>query len=134
MKSIGDKAEYIPARNKDLYEVYKRKVSETRQIRLLDVLGEVVKSPAKRFYIGERQAQVAVTSLLNGRPVPGVRPERRRMYDEIYRRCLDAMSGGRAVPLAELVREVIAQPAPEFYLTPGSAKVILHYIRKEGRG
>lgn len=129
MKHVGDVAEYITARNKDLYQVFREKLEAARQVRMSAIVSEVVKSPAKRFYISDRRAQDVITHLLSGGSIDDMRPERKRMFMEIYRRCLTEMESGRAVPLVELVRDVISQPAPEFYITTGSALVYLYSIK-----
>lgn len=133
MKNVGDTSEHRPARNTDLYEVFLKKLEESRQVQLRTVLEQTVKSPAKRFYVGRRRAQDVVTHLLGGGNLDGMRPERARMFSEIFTRCKAMMESGRAIPLPDLIDEVLRQPAPEFYLTPGSAAVIIHYIRTEKR-
>lgn len=130
MKHVGDNADYIAARNKDLYSVFREKIENARQVKMYEIVSETVKSPAKRFYISDRRAQDVITHLLEGGNIDDMRPERKRMFMEIYSRCLNEMQSGRAVPLVELVREVIKQPAPEFYITTGSALVYLYSIRK----
>lgn len=132
MRNFGDTADYRPSRNKDLMEAYKRNVESERIVRFSDIVEKTIHSPAKRFYIGERRAREVMAYLFKGGKLNGMRPERERMYKEIFDRCSAIMESGRAAPLQEIVREVIAQPAPEFYLTLGSAKVILHHIRHEG--
>ena len=129
MKHVGDIADYVAARNKDLYAVFKEKFEKARQVNMSEIVAETVKSPAKRFYISDRRAQDVVTRLLEGESIDGMRPERKRMFMEIYNRCLERMQSGTAVPLVELVRDVIKQPAPEFYITTGSALVYLYGIK-----
>lgn len=130
MRHQGSIADYISARNKDLQAVFREKLENARQVRISKIVEESVKSPAKRFYVSERRAQDVVTRLIDGESIDDMRPERRRMFLEIYSRVLLQMQSGRAVPLVEIVREVIKQPAPEFYLTPGSALVYLYNIKK----
>lgn len=133
MKHVGDVAEYISARNKDLLAVFRSKLEAARQVKIPDIVRDTVKSPAKRFYISDRRAQDVITRMLEGGSIDNMRPERKRMFQEIYRRCLNEMNSGRAVPLVELVREVISQPAPEFYITPGSAIVYLCKIKNNSK-
>ena len=129
MKQVGDVAEYISARNKDLFSVFRDKLEKAKRVRIPDIVRDTVKSPAKRFYISDRRAQDVITRMLEGESIEGMRPERKRMFQEIYKRCLEEMNAGKAMPLVELVRDVISQPAPEFYITPGSAIVYLCRIK-----
>ena len=129
MKHAGAVADYISARNEDLYSAFRKNLEAARKVKISDIVEKTVKSPAKRFYTSDRRAQDVITRLLEGGSIDDMRPERKRMFEEIYRRCMERMSSGRAVPLVELVREVIAQPAPEFYITTGSALIYLCRIK-----
>lgn len=53
------------------------------------------------------------------------------MYEEIYNRVFKLQEECPELTISELCAKVIAQPAPKFYLTPGSAKVMVCKARKQ---
>ena len=54
-----------------------------------------------------------------------------RMYEEIYRRVAIMREKHPDKTTSELCAMVVIQPAPKFYLTPGSAKIMVCKARKE---
>ena len=57
-------------------------------------------------------------------------PLRKEMYEEIYARVLKLKVEYPDLTVSELCSKVIAQPAPKFYLTPGSAKMMICKAKK----
>jgi hypothetical protein len=58
-------------------------------------------------------------------------PQKQRMYQDIYARTMKLMKTNKGMTRAEAVAEVVQSPAPEFFLTPGSAAVILCKMKKK---
>ena len=58
-------------------------------------------------------------------------PLKKEMYEEIYNRVFKLQEECPELTISELCAKVIAQPAPKFYLTPGSAKVMVCKARKQ---
>lgn len=52
------------------------------------------------------------------------------MYEEILKRTLDVIDNNPGIALINAVRMVVAEKAPEFYITPESAIIIIHRIKK----
>lgn len=57
-------------------------------------------------------------------------PERKRMFNDIIKSIEEQESKYPDKPLKYIIEDVLDMPAPEFYLKPTSAKIILHYERK----
>lgn len=133
MKHIGTKSEYTKQRNADLISVYRRKLSECKTILLTDVLRETVNEQSKRFWVSEERAVGVVMKMLKGDTLKNMSPMKREMFTEIYRRVMEEKRQAPYKTITEIVTSIIDSPAPKFYLTPGSAKVIIHNIKKGKR-
>lgn len=131
MKPVGTKFEFAEQRNEDLISTYRRKLSECEVIRLPKVLRETVQSPSKRFWVSEERAIIVVMQMMAGNNLDRMQPMRKAMYEEIYRRTMKVKMMNPEMTITEIVSRVIEQPAPCFYLTPGSAKVIIHNAMKK---
>lgn len=131
MKPVGTKFEFAEQRNEDLISTYRRKLSECEVIRLPKVLRETVQSPSKRFWVSEERAIIVVMQMMAGNNLDRMQPMRKAMYEEIYRRTMKMKMMNPEMTFTEIVSLVIEQPAPCFYLTPGSAKVIIHKAMKK---
>lgn len=131
MKPVGTKFEFADQRNEDLISTYRRKLSECEVIRLPKVLRETVQSPSKRFWVSEERAIIVVMQMMAGNNLDRMQPMRKAMYEEIYRRTMKMKMMNPEMTFTEIVSLVIEQPAPCFYLTPGSAKVIIHKAMKK---
>ncbi|MBR4040808.1 MAG: hypothetical protein IKJ09_00640 [Bacteroidaceae bacterium] len=131
MKPVGTKFEFAEQRNEDLISTYRRKMSECEVIRLPKVLRETVQSPSKRFWVSEERAIIVVMQMMAGNNLDRMQPMRKAMYEEIYRRTMKMKMMNPEMTFTEIVSLVIEQPAPCFYLTPGSAKVIIHKAMKK---
>ena len=53
------------------------------------------------------------------------------MYEEIFKRVKDMKEHNPEMSLFDILFRVVRQPAPKFYLTPDSAKVITTRIKRE---
>lgn len=112
-------------RNMDLYNAYKKVISEMNIIVLDEALELTVNSPAKRFYISaDRAYGVLIRWDLHG-VTRLISDERQEMYEELYERIKELKPLYPNTPLMHLVEMVIEQPAPKFYLKIKSAKTIL---------
>lgn len=131
MKPVGTKFEFAEQRNEDLISTYRRKLSECEVIRLPKVLRETVQSPSKRFWVSEERAIIVVMQMMAGKNLDRMQPMRKAMYEEIYRRTMKVKMMNPEMTITDIVSRVIEQPAPCFYLTQGSAKVIIHNAMKK---
>lgn len=131
MKPHGSHYEYEDQRNDNLMEVYHEIIVKANHVRMPDVYEQVANSPSRRFWVSEERATIVVSSMMRGDSLDRMRPLKREMYNEIYRRAMALRDKSPKMPISQLVAQVLEQPAPKFYITPGSAKVLICKIRKE---
>lgn len=110
----------------DLVRVYKECIAASRNV-TEDIYRRMADMPAKRFWVSPIRAAVVVSLLLrNGDDaVGGMHPLRREMFMELYRRVLQCHDEHPKLPLRKLCSMVVRQPAPKFYLSPKTIKVML---------
>lgn len=116
-------------RNIDLYTAFCRVMGNSkRPIPLITALRLTVKQPAKRFYVSSTRAIEVIRKIRNGAPIQ-LRNERIQMFIDILHivEQLERKYPNRS--LRDIVEEAIEHPAPEFYIKPSSAKIILHHER-----
>ncbi|MCR5547341.1 MAG: hypothetical protein K6F25_01150 [Bacteroidales bacterium] len=131
MKHAGSTFEHEEARNRDLMRAYKAALAESCGKSAAYVYKKVAESPAERFWVSEERAAIVISDMFKGRRIDRMRPNKREMYEEIYRRVL-ALKGERPdESIYSLTFEVVQQQAPKFYLTPDSVRIIIHYIKKK---
>ena len=131
MKNKGSIFEYEDARNRDLMRAYKELVEKSRRIYLPDICKQLVNMPSERFWVSEERAAIVISDMLKGRSIDNMTRNKREMYEEIYRRVLALREERPDASITELVSDVVEGPAPKFYLTPKSAKVIISKIKSE---
>jgi hypothetical protein len=132
MKRKGSVAECAGERGRDLMAAYDRCVAECRHISLPAVYARVAASPAPRFYVSPSRAALVVSLVARGKDaLARMHCGKREMFGEISRRVALLRRGGDSRPLLALCADVVAQPAPSFYLTAGSVKMIVCKLRKE---
>lgn len=132
MKHKGATMEYSEERKKDLMRVYDEYISSCDYIRMSDVYEGVVNMPSARFWVSDIRAALVVSAIMRGEAaLDEMWPLRKEMYEEIYRRVLELRKMLPELSTSELCARVVEQPAPKFYLTAGSAKMIICKARKE---
>lgn len=105
-----------------------------------ELFERIVTLPASRFWVSEQRATVVVGTMCREARERGctprywnalrsMHPSKRRMYEEIYRRYLLFKEDHHAKSIYWCVSSVVRQRAPEFYITPDSAKVIFYRIK-----
>lgn len=131
MKPHGSHFEYEDQRNDDLMTVYHNLLVEAQHVCMPDIYERAAASPSRRFWVSEERAAIVVSAMMRGDRLTNMRPLKREMYTEIYNRVMELRQQQPDLPISQLVATVVEQPAPKFYLTPGSAKVLICKIRKE---
>lgn len=131
MKHHGNKSNHEHHRNIDLMRVYHNEVQKAGNIFLPDLLKRVVNSPSVRFWVSPERAAIVIARIKRGDMLTEMRPLRREMFFEIYRLAMELHKQQPDLPVSHLAEIVVYMPAPKFYMTPGSAKVIIHKIRKQ---
>lgn len=132
MKHLGNGSEYKEERDCELLRAYHLALSECSCIKLNNIMIKVVNTPTSRFWVSEERASDVILSILRGNELSSIKSDtKREMFREIYRRVMTLKKTHPDWKLAQIIFCVVNQPAPKFYLTPKSAKVILHYIKKK---
>lgn len=134
MKNIGSTFEYEDARDRDLMRAYREALSQSNGDSAADMYDKVAKMPAARFWVSEERAAIVISNMFKGRSIAQMRTNKREMYEEIYRRVCELKKKRPEESVYDLTFEVVSQPAPKFYLTAESARIIIHYIKKKWNG
>lgn len=96
------------------------------------LIDRAINTPTERFYVSDMRAYQVVSAVRRGEPLlQNMIPQRAEMYEEILRRTEELLANSPDRPLYEIVAEIVEMPAPKFYLTHGSAKVIIHKEKKK---
>ncbi len=133
MKHLGNKYEYERQRDENLMRVYRALLSGApADMPQSDIYQLLVHTPCERFWVSEERAIRVISKMETAyhATLRHMSAQKRRMYREIYHRSSHLMEQ-KGMSRREAVCEVVASPAPEFYLTPGSAEVILCRIKKK---
>lgn len=126
MKYKGSKMDFTQERICDLMRAYKDYIASCRYISLRKAYAAIVDTPSKRFWVSATRASHIVSAMKKGMPVlESMGPQRKEMYGEIYRRVIALAEKRPELCMIELCTIVVSQPAPKFYLAPGSAKVMI---------
>jgi hypothetical protein len=133
MKKKGSVCDYTSQRSEDLYDVYKTITDSTNYILLPDIAQQCVRQKAPRFYVSEERAALVIAAMEKGKDIQGMTESKLRMYREIHRRVRRIKKQRPGITHNDAVTIVVNQPAPEFYITPGTAIVLLHRVRKARR-
>lgn len=131
MKNFGSHFEYEAHRNADLMRAYREELKASSHIRLPEILCTIVNRPSARFWVSEERAAIVMSRMLKGDSLPEMRPLKREMYQDIFKIVQRLREEHPDRTLSQLTFEAVRQPAPKFYLTPGSAKVIISKIRRK---
>ena len=133
MKKKGTISQLKHERDDDLMRAYLKELSGRPHILLPDVLRAVVSSQSKRFWVTSERASIVVYNMMKGDKLENMRPLKRKMFREIYRRVMKLKKNYPQLSISILTEQVVAEPAPEFYITWQSAKTILSRICKTRR-
>lgn len=128
-KHFGSTMDFTHQRNQDLMRAYREQLALADYIVMPRIYEKVAASPARRFWVSEERAAVEVSRMLAGKPFSRMRPNKREMFKEIFRRYVILRDQHPDKSLVELVSVIIHQPAPKFYFTPRSVGVYISRIR-----
>lgn len=123
---------FIEKRDEDLHRVYDELRSRGVYSSNDELLEMVVNSPTKRFWVTvERVLDIVRLKRKGTLNLNHFTQTRRAMYTEIINRFEEIERENQTMHDMDKAIEVIYQPAPSFYITPQSAKVILCRSRKK---
>lgn len=132
MKHKGNHYEYNDERDRDLLKVFNEKfTSSITNTYILDIMKSVVCSPSSRFWVSEDRAAIVISNMMRDiNCINGMIESKKRMYKEILSRTIKVIDENPGIALINAVRMVVTGEAPEFYITPESAIIIIHRIKK----
>ena len=124
--------EYRDERNSDLLRVFREYVMSSPEEESMEVVYQrIVESKSKRFWVSEEQASKVISYMMKGNNIDYMGNNKKRMFEEIYSRVMKLRIENPDMRIFRLVEIVVAQEAPCFYMTPGSAKVIISQIKSK---
>ena len=124
--------EYRDERNADLLCVFRECVMNSPTDESMDeVYQRIVNSKSKRFWVSEEQASKVVSYMMKGNKIDYMSDNKRKMFEEIYIRVMKMREENPNIRLFRLVEIIVSQEAPCFYMTSGSAKVIISQIKSK---
>lgn len=129
MKKIGNVCDYINDRDKELYHRYREALATAQTIKLDDILLSVIHSRTSRLWLSENRAAEIIKSFIRADGKFKPNPKRAEIYSEVWRRYRRLRSKRPNDAFSDIVFDVVNSPADSFYLTIGSAKVIICKIR-----
>ena len=125
MKTTGATVDYAEERIAALMKAYDSFIDNARYISMPQLYAAIVEMPTHRFWVSEIRATKVICSMLKGRPLRRMRPLRKEMFNEIFNRVKLMKQSHPRRSIRECCAIVVSQPAPKFYLTPGTAKVMI---------
>lgn len=129
MKKKGAVSDFTKQRNEELKNAFKAQLHLLGTIPTEELFTRAAKMPASRFWVSERRAAEVISKMLKGDMMFGMNRKKREMYVEILIRVKEEMHREPGITVTEATFRAVNSPAPEFYLTPKSARVIIYRIR-----
>ena len=131
MKYFGSIREFTYQRNAELMRAYREAISSCTIISIPEISEKIVNSPCARFWVSEERATMVCAAIMQGKPILNtMRPMKREMFQEIYRRVLSLQQVHPDAKLPDLVLMVVNSPAPKFYMQPRCAMETIYKIKK----
>lgn len=131
MKHKGNQFEYVEDRNRELMRVYREQLASCSQIVPKKIYGRVVEQPSSRFWVSEWRCAIVLSRMFNGDDLSNMRPNNREMYQEIFARAQKMRQQDPSVSYFMMAFTIIHQPAPKFYITSDSARVIITRCKRD---
>ena len=133
IKHLGSKFEYERERKSELYSAYKRLLDEMQQIGCDLLYKRLVKMPCSRYWVSEERAAIVVSRIFKGDMLLFMQPLRRRMFFAIAERAYMLLQYDNRLTVRRAVFKAVRERAEEFYLTEGTARVMICRIKQEER-
>lgn len=130
-KITGSTLEYSDERITALMLEYERYIVSCNYIRMAEVFEHIVNQPCRRFWVSEIRAAVVIADMMRGNTLKNMHSAKREMFQEIYNRVIRLRRKNPGMSIYQMVSTVIQQPAPKFYLSPSSAKIMFYKARKK---
>lgn len=127
LKTKGAYFEFERERNEELLRAFMEESAKHPNEDDATFFAAIVKYPSSRFWVSEERAAIVISEMCRGIKLDDIvsTETKRRMYGEIYDRYIKLKSERSNNNLQDLIYEVVNSPAPEFYLEPGTARVVI---------
>lgn len=124
MKKKGSKSDFTEARNRELRAAFfSQEVYSTSD----RVLSKVIKSPTSRFWVDPDHARDVISRIeKNPEVLDNMLPERQRMWRELMERYHQLRIKFPERSRINCVSMAIYSGAPEFFITPSTARRIIY--------
>lgn len=124
MKKKGNKSDFASTRNEELRRAFfDQGVYSTAD----EVMEKVVKRPSSRFWVDPDRARDIVSRYRRDpRSIERMIPSRRAMYRALSLKCAEIERQNPGKSMIHCITMAIYSGAPEFYLTPGTARKIIY--------
>lgn len=129
MKKRGSVSDFGKQRNEELKRAFQAQLHLIGEIPTEELFTRAARMPASRFWVSERRAAEVMSKMLKGDRLQGMNPKKREMYMEIFLRVREHLRREPCLTVTEATFRAVNSQAPEFYLTPKSARVIIYRIR-----
>ena len=103
-----------------IVEAVHKVMRENPEMPVMDALEVAYSSPAPSFFIGYGLAVKYVAAYDKGRGIKTARPELREKIKELHRRYKKRMESKHTGWKYTVMREIIEEPAPSFYIAKSS--------------
>ena len=110
---------------------YRQAIAECDIISIPEISERIVNMPCARFWVSEERANVVISAMMQGKPIlKTMRPMKREMFQEIYRRVMELKKKRPDDKLFDLVFSAVNSQAPKFYMRPRCAMETIYKIKK----
>lgn len=133
MKKKGSKQDFTAHRNHELVAAFRQAMEGTEVTDVRKLFRRVVQTPASRFWVSEYRAADVISRMLRGDTIEDMNRKKRDMYREIFIRTIGWMKACPGISRINATQMAVHSPAPEFYMTPDSARVIIYRLRAKNR-
>lgn len=133
MKKKGSQCEFNQHRDRELTAAFRSQLYLLGQTKLEHLWRLTAALPASRFWVSEERAIQVLRQIRKGDSLEKMNYKKREMFFEIHLRVEALMKENTSLTRSEAISKVINSPAPEFYLTPDSVRVIIYRAKGGGR-
>lgn len=95
-----------------------------------EICERIANRGSKRFWVSEERAAIVIARMMRGDRLRKMKPLKREMYFEIFRIVKRLKEQYPDMPIYKLSFKAVNTPAPKFYMTPKSIKVIIYKIKR----
>lgn len=133
MSTKGRIKEHRDERDRNLLQAYYKTLSVTPfPVNMKKVYEETVNQPSPQFWISSEQALKIISDIKRGvKKISSMRSEYAKMITLIMERMEELKKSNPKLSNKLRAEQVIYSKAPSYYITPKSAKTILHRIRRD---